>query len=99
MRRRRNAAFERYEPPAYYLFNLGRVPVVLNGVEFRILRFLASRPYYPFTRRKIVEAVSTESSPVTEDSLRLHIRSLRSKLGMFRDYVQTVPFIGYRFKA
>ncbi|MCA9263613.1 MAG: hypothetical protein KDA60_07175, partial [Planctomycetales bacterium] len=32
---------------------LGREPIRLGIVESRILRFLAKRPYYPFTRRKI----------------------------------------------
>ena len=26
-------------------------------------------------------------------------RLLRDQLGFFRDYIQTVPYIGYRFKA
>jgi DNA-binding winged helix-turn-helix (wHTH) protein len=28
-----------------------------------------------------------------------HITALRDQLGFFRDYVQTVPYMGYRFKA
>lgn len=77
----------------------GLEPIQLNNVEFRILKFLASKPYHAFTPRRIVEAVSTDAHPVTEATLRSHILSLRSKLGFFADYVQTVPYIGYRFKA
>lgn len=77
----------------------GLEPIQLNNIEFRILKFLASKPYRAFTPRRIVEAVSSESQPVTEETLRGHILSLRAKLGFFADYVQTVPYIGYRFKA
>ena len=82
-----------------FLQRLGREPIRLNSIEFRILAFLASRPYRAFTRRRIVEAVSTQHEPVTDSTLDQHITSLRDKLGFFRDYVQAVPYIGYRFKA
>ena len=78
---------------------IGRAPIYLDLVESRILRFLASRPYRPLTRQRIADAVSTESHPVTEESVDRHVRSLRHQLGFFHDYVQTVRYIGYRFKA
>jgi DNA-binding response OmpR family regulator len=78
---------------------LGREPISLNQVEYRILELLASKPYHAFTPRRIVEAVTTPSHPVTEETLRDHIASLRDKLGFFSDYIQSVPYIGYRFKA
>ncbi len=82
-----------------YRVSRGLEPISLSNIEFCILKFLASKPYHAFTPRRIVEAVSTESHPVTEETLRNHILSLRAKLGFFADYVQTVPYIGYRFKA
>ena len=36
---------------------------------------------------------------MTEQALDEHIASLREKLGLFSDYVQSVPYVGYRFKA
>jgi len=77
----------------------GKKPFKLSGVEWRILKFLSSKPYHAFTPRCIAAAVTTESQPVTEDTLRSHITTLREKLGLFADYVQSVPCIGYRFKA
>ena len=91
-------ADESPESPWSYAVKLGKQPITLSGIEWRILKFLSSRPYHAFTPRRIVEAVTTESQPVTEDSLRGHIASLREKLGFFADYVQTVPYVGYRFK-
>jgi len=89
---------EKPESPWSYAVKLGKKPIVLSGIEWRILKFLSSKPYHAFTPRRIAEAVTTETQPVTEDALRGHIASLREKLGFFADYVQTVPYIGYRFK-
>ena len=81
-----------------FWFRLGREPIPLSLVEFRIIRFLASKPYKAFRREQIVNAVSSNQLPVTDDSLDEHIRTLRDKLGLFSDYIQTVPYIGFRFK-
>ena len=81
-----------------YQLKLGRGTIWLDAIEYRILRFLAARPYRAFTRKRIAQAVSTDSHPVTADSLGRHIKSLRDKLGFFADYIQSVPYIGYRFK-
>jgi DNA-binding response OmpR family regulator len=86
------------ESPWSYAIKRGKQPISLSGVEWRILQLLASRPYHAFTTRHIADAVTTDSHPVTEESLRGHILCLREKLGCFADYVQTVPYIGYRFR-
>jgi DNA-binding response OmpR family regulator len=86
------------ESPWSYSVKRGKKPISLTGIEWRILKLLASRPYHAFTPRHIADAVTTDSHPVTEESLRSHILSLREKLGFFADYVQTVPYIGYRFR-
>ena len=79
-------------------FALGKEPIQLGNVEFGILLFLASRPYHAFTSRNIADAVSSPINPISEDQVEQYISSLRDQLGPFHDYVQTVPYIGYRFK-
>jgi DNA-binding response OmpR family regulator len=97
---RRDGQIEaRKASPPFYRVALGLEPIHLGDVEFRILQLLASKPYRPFARHRIAEAVTTECLPVTEDTVDQHITSLRGQLGFFRDYVQTVPYLGYRFKA
>ena len=97
--RRRKQVEETEPPPPFYRIALGLEPIQLGDVEFRILLLLASQPYLPFSRPAIAQAVTTERLPVTEESVEQHIASLREQLGFFRDYVQTVPYMGYRFKA
>jgi DNA-binding response OmpR family regulator len=89
---------ETVDPWSYHA-KIGRGTIRLTSVEYRILMFLAARPYHAFSRRRIAEAVSTESQPVTVDNLGRYIRVLRRQLGFYGDYVQAVPYIGYRFKA
>jgi DNA-binding response OmpR family regulator len=95
---RRRRKDEQISPRPGYLVELSGQAIPLELIEFRILRFLSSRPYKAFTRQQIVRAISSESHPVTVESLDQHIMTLRDKLGLFSDYVQSVPHVGYRFK-
>jgi DNA-binding response OmpR family regulator len=83
---------------APYRVTLAGEPIALTYTEYRILQYLVRRPYYAFSRAQIVAAVHTDDSPLSDRTLNDHIRTLRDKLGQFSDYVQTVPYIGYRFK-
>lgn len=87
------------ERPTFYRLRFGQEAIQLGIVELRILLFLAHRPYHAFTRRSIAEAVSSDRNPVAEDTVDQHVASLVDQLGVFHDYVQAVPYIGYRFKA
>lgn len=73
-------------------------PASLTASEFRILRFLARRPGWVFTRRQIVEAVHGADYPVTERSVDVQIVGLRKKLGRSGDFIETVRGVGYRFR-
>lgn len=97
---RRGRKFDETEAaPPFYRIALGLVPLQLGPVEFRILTFLASKPYRPFAASAIAAAVTTARTPIAEADIAQHITSLREQLGFFRDYVQSVPYLGYRFKA
>jgi DNA-binding response OmpR family regulator len=86
-------------PPTSYRQAYGDEPIRIGIVEFRIMHLLASRPYYAFTRHQISSAVHTESHPLAEESVDAYIASLRNQLGVFHDFVQSVPYVGYRYKA
>ncbi|MEJ2639658.1 MAG: response regulator transcription factor [Desulfosarcinaceae bacterium] len=71
--------------------------VDLTFTEFQVLRHLARRPGWVFTRTQIVDAVRGEDYPVTDRSVDVQIVGLRKKLGRFGRYIQTVRGVGYRF--
>ena len=98
-RRWRFVAADDVVDPWSYQAKRGLGTLRLTTVEYRILSFLAARPNQAFTPSRIADAVSTASHRVTVESLGGHIHNLRGHLGFFSDYIQTVPYIGYRFKA
>jgi len=69
----------------------------LTHTEFLILRLLARRPGWVFTRQQIIDAARGDS-PVTDRSVDVHIVSLRKKVAPCGDYIETVRGVGYRFK-
>ena len=85
--------------PWSYQAKRGEGMIRLTIVEYRILRFLASRPNQAITGRRLADAASSAGHRVTEAMLGRHIHALRGQLGFFSDYIQSVPYIGYRFKA
>jgi len=98
-RRRRFEILDEAVDPWSYQAKRGQAILCLSVVEYRILRFLAASPNRAFTPRRIAEAVSTKGHCVTTETLGGYIHSLRGQLGFFSDYIQSVPYIGYRFKA
>jgi DNA-binding response OmpR family regulator len=86
-------------PPTSYRQAFGDKPIRLGIVEFRILLFLASRPYHAFTRRQIADAMTANSLSVAEAAVDGHVATLRDQLGVLHDFVQSVPHVGYRYKA
>ncbi len=71
----------------------------LTRAEFDLLRLLATRPGWVFTRRQIVDAVHGEDYPVTERSVDVQVVGLRRKLGSAGHNIETVRGVGYRFKG
>lgn len=72
-------------------------PVDVSSTEFGILRFLAAKPGWVFTRRQILRGVHGEDHPVLDRSIDVQIASLRKKMGARGDLIETVRGVGYRF--
>jgi hypothetical protein len=86
-------------PPASYRQAFGDEPIRVGIVEFHIMLFLAGRPYHAFTRRQIADALTAQQLPIADEDVDAHIDALRDQLGILHDFVQTVPRVGYRYKA
>jgi two-component system phosphate regulon response regulator PhoB len=76
----------------------GGEPINLTSTEFRILRFLAGRPGWVFTRDQIIESIHGSGHHVTDRSIDVQIMSLRKKMGDSGRHIETVRGVGYRFK-
>jgi two-component system KDP operon response regulator KdpE len=76
--------------------------VRLTPTELAILELLATHAGRPVTLRQIIAAVWKGAPATTQDTVRVHVGSLRRKLepdpGNPR-YIGTEPWVGYRFLA
>jgi two-component system, OmpR family, alkaline phosphatase synthesis response regulator PhoP len=73
-------------------------PLALTLSEFNILYVLARRPGIVFSRYQIVDALHGGDYIVTDRAIDVQITYLRKKLGSYRDYIETVRGVGYRFQ-
>ena len=87
-----------------FLLDLGRREASINGkpldltfTEFEILRLLAKRPGWFYSRSRIVNEIKGSDYPVTERAVDVQIVGLRKKLGD-ADLIETVRGVGYKFK-
>lgn len=71
----------------------------LTFSEFEMLKLLARRPGWVYTRSQIVNETKGSDYPVTERAIDVQIVGLRKKLGKFGDMVETVRGVGYRFNG
>ena len=87
------------EPDARSVRKAGK-PVHLTPLEFSILLALLAKPGAVWTHRQLMAAVWGTSAGVTNDTLRVHMGSLRRKLEDDPNrprWIRTEPWVGYRF--
>jgi two-component system phosphate regulon response regulator PhoB len=72
--------------------------VELTSTEFRVLRFLASKPGWVYARQQILDGVHGDNYAITDRAVDVQIVGLRKKLGEAGRYIETVRGVGYRFK-
>lgn len=106
------AVLRRLEPPVFKKIETGKIaidslkhkatvlgnPVHLTYTEFKLLTYMTQRPGIVLTRDKIVADVFNYSSDCYDRSVDNHIKTLRKKLGIARDHIETVRGLGYSFK-
>jgi DNA-binding response OmpR family regulator len=73
-------------------------PVILTATEFRILRFMASRPGRVLKRDEIIDAALGRDTAVFDRTIDVHITAIRRKLGRGGDQIETVRGFGYKFR-
>lgn len=78
---------------------LNEEPLSLTLKEFGLLRVFAQNRGRVFTREQLLETVWGDQQQSTERTVDTHIKTLRLKLGIYSDYIETVWGIGYRFEV
>lgn len=71
-------------------------PLNLTSTEFKILKVLASRKGWVFTRGQILDHLWGDEKAVTERSVDVHIKKLRDKLGDAARFIKSVRGVGYK---
>jgi two-component system phosphate regulon response regulator PhoB len=70
----------------------------LTPTEFRLLECLLRQPGRAFSRAQLMDAAIGEGAIVLERTIDVHIKTLRRKLGVAGDFIETVRGVGYRFR-
>jgi two-component system phosphate regulon response regulator PhoB len=72
-------------------------PATMTATELRLLHFLASHPGRVFTRDQLLSRVIGDQAVVIDRNIDVHVGAIRKKLGRYRDMVETIRGVGYRF--
>ena len=75
-------------------------PLHLTPTEYSLLTTILSKPGAVWTHRQLLAAVWGTTAGVTNDTLRVHMGSLRRKLEDDANrprFIRTEPWVGYRF--
>lgn len=70
--------------------------IPLTATEFSILKFLAEKPGWVFSREKILAALWGDEKDVFDRTVDVHIKNLREKLGPAGDLIKNVRGVGYK---
>jgi two-component system phosphate regulon response regulator PhoB len=70
----------------------------LTPTEFRLLECLLRQPGRAFSRPQLMDVAIGEGAIVLERTIDVHIKTLRKKLGVKQDFIETVRGVGYRFR-
>lgn len=107
--RRKESKAETKEDSIIKIHNIeihsGRREILVSGkkidttyTEFGVLKLLAKRPGWVYTRNQILDASRGEDALATDRAVDVQIVGLRKKLGKAGKYIETVRGVGYRLK-
>jgi DNA-binding response OmpR family regulator len=85
--------------PSTYEVSYGDSPLRLTPKEYSILELLLRNGRRVLSRSVIIDSIWSLEDPPDQDTVKVHIRSLRQKLkavGASVDFIETVHGLGYR---
>ncbi|MEC7821055.1 MAG: response regulator transcription factor [Candidatus Neomarinimicrobiota bacterium] len=66
--------------------------------EFELLAFFMNKPDIIFKRDALLASIWEDDVYVVDRTIDVHINRIRSKLGPYRDWIETIKGVGYRFR-
>jgi two-component system phosphate regulon response regulator PhoB/two-component system alkaline phosphatase synthesis response regulator PhoP len=72
------------------------VKIDLTSTEFKILRLLAEKPGWVFSRESILDSLGVNEKGVLDRTVDVHIKNLREKLGSAGKLIKNIRGIGYK---
>ncbi len=81
-----------------YIAQLNGEELHLPRKEFELLAFFMSQPNIIFSRGDLLSGIWEEDVFVVDRTIDVHINRIRSKLGSYKNWIETVKGIGYRFR-
>lgn len=88
--------------PSTYEVSYDDKPIHLTPKEYSILELLLRNGRRVLSRSVIIDSIWSLETPPDEDTVKVHIRSLRQKLrkvGASGDFIETVHSLGYRLNT
>ena len=84
---------------ADFSVTLNNEALQLTAVEYKLLYFLCRKPGRVYTRERILEEIRGDDVIITGRTVDVHVLSLRRKLGVHADLIETVRGVGYKIKS
>lgn len=84
--------------PGKHQVLLDGTEVELTSTEFRILKYLATKKGWVFTRDQILDHLWGQEKAVVDRTVDVHIKHLRSKLGKAARFIKNVRGVGYKLE-
>ena len=72
--------------------------IELTSTEFRILRLLADRKTWVYSRDQILEYLGVQDKGVLDRTVDVHIKNLREKLGESGKLIKNIRGVGYKIE-
>jgi DNA-binding response OmpR family regulator len=83
--------------PVRHRVTVGEDVAPLTLTEFKLLYFLASHPGIAYGRYDLLDRIGDGEDAVTDRTVDVHVRNLRSKIKPYDRFIETVRGVGYRF--
>ena len=81
-----------------YISEVDGKELTLPRKEFELLAFFMNQPNKIFTREALLSSIWEEDVYVVDRTIDVHINRIRSKLSNYKNYIETVKGVGYRFR-